>query len=161
MTYAERYAWFSLAAWIGILFFLLMRFTAGFDILGQSLGFTIVEQSAAKLLWTYVSLTILAIICESVIAGSLAVMAAGVEKDERDHAIEARATLAAYWFIVASLNVAVIQILAAAAYGGKVITQLVVTQFTTMTGIAFVLLAVLISAEIVKRIALIWNYRRA
>lgn len=41
MSQNERYAWFSLIAWIAILFFLMTRFTAGIDILGQSLGLTI------------------------------------------------------------------------------------------------------------------------
>lgn len=163
MAQAERYAWFSLVAWIGILFFLLMRFTTGVEILGQSLGFTIVEQSAGDLLGTYVSLVVLAIVAESVIAGTLAALGAraGVEKDERDYAIESRASLAAYWFVAAALNVIVIQVLAGAAFGGRMIPQLSVTQLTTMTGIAFALLVVLTMAEIVNRLALIWNYRRA
>jgi hypothetical protein len=163
MTHAERYAWLSLVAWAGILLFLLMRFTAGFEVLGQSLGFTIVEQSAGDLRGTYVSLVVLAIVAESLIAGSLAIFSSRekVEKDERDHAIESRASLAAYWFVAAALNVIVIQVLAGAAFGGRVLPQLSVTQLTTMTGIAFALLVVLTSAEIVNRIALIWNYRRA
>jgi len=160
MPQAERYAWMSLIAWAAILFFLLTRFTAGVEVLGQSLGLTIVEQSAGRLLWTYVSLAVIAIIAESVIAGVLAVHAgnADIEKDERDLAIEARANLASYWFTAAALNVIVIQVLANAAYGGHTLPQL---NLTSLTGVAFALLLVLTLGEIVKRIALIWNYRAA
>ena len=115
------------------------------------------------MLGTYVSLAVFAIIAESIIAGSTAAAAAlqGVVKDERDHAIESRANLAAYWFMAASVNVIVIQVLAGAAFGGRAIPQLPLTNLTTMTGISFALLVTLVGAEIVKRVALIWNYRAA
>lgn len=67
MSNDERYAWWSLVAWIGIMFFLLMRFTTGVELLGDSLGLQIVEQSAARLLGSHLSLIIAAIIAESVI----------------------------------------------------------------------------------------------
>ncbi len=160
MSHAERYAWLSLIAWIAILFFLFVRFTAGIDFLGQSFGLTIVEQSAGKLLWTYVTLAVIAIIAESVIAAVLAAPAGqgAVERDERDIAIEARANLASYWFMAAALNVIVLHVLLNAAYGGHSLPQL---NLTSLTGVAFALLFVLAAAEIVKRIAVIWNYRTA
>lgn len=160
MTQAERYAWISLVAWLAILFFLLTRFTAGFEVFGQTLGLTVVEQPAGRLLWTYVSLAVIAIVAESVIAGVLAAQAGkdGVEKDERDLAIEVRANLASYWFMAAALNVIVIHVLANAAYGGHTLPQL---NLTSLTGVAFALLLVLTVAEIVKRMAVIWNYRAA
>jgi hypothetical protein len=158
MTHAERYAWVSLFAWSAILFFLLMRFTDGVEILGQSFGFTIVEQSAGRLLWTYVTLAVIAIVAESVIAAVLAAKSgeSAVERDERDVAIEARANLASYWFMAAALNVIVLHVLLNAAYGGHSLPQL---NLTSLTGVAFALLFVLAAAEIVKRIAVIWNYR--
>ena len=158
MTHAERYAWYSLFAWIAILFFLLVRFTAGIEILGQSFGLTIVEQSAGKLLWTYVALAVIAIVAESVIASVLAVRAGDqkVERDERDIAIEARANLTAYGFMAVALNVIVLHVLLNAAYGGHNLPQL---NLTSVTGVAFALLFVLAAAEIVKRLAVIWNYR--
>lgn len=160
MSQAERYAWFSLIAWGAILFFLVTRFTAGVEVLGQSFGLTIVEQSAGRLLWTYVALAVIAIVAESVIAGVLAARSGktDVEKDERDLAIEARANLASHWFTAAALNVIVIHVLANAAYGGHDLPQL---NLTSLTGVAFALLFVLTTAEIVKRIAVIWNYRSA
>jgi hypothetical protein len=160
MSHAERYAWLSLIAWVGILLFLLMRFTTGVDVLGQSLGLVIVEQPAGRLLWTYVSLAVVAIVAESVIASVMAVRAgkAGVEKDERDLAIEARANLTSYWFMAAALNVIVLQVLANAAYGGHVLVEL---NLASLTGVAFALLLVLTLAEIVKRVAVIWGYRTA
>jgi hypothetical protein len=160
MTQAERYAWYSLIAWIAILYFLLMRFTAGFEIFGGSMGLTIVEQSAAKLLWTYVTLAVIAIIAESVIAAVVAARKGDdIEKDERDHAIEARAKLAAYWFMAVALNAIVIHVLLNAAYGHDSVP--LTLNLTTLTGVAFALLLVLTLAEIVHRIAVIWNYRRA
>jgi len=157
MSQAERYAWASLAAWTAILLYLLIRFTAGVEILGQSLGTTLVEQSPGKLLWTYVTLMVIAIIAEAIIAAALARQGQDdIEKDERDRAIERRANLAAYWFTAGALNVVVIHVLATATYGSYVDVDL-----TSPTGIAFVILAVLILAEIVKRLAVIWNYRAA
>jgi hypothetical protein len=153
MSQAERYAWLSLIAWGLILFFLVMRFTTGAEILGQTLGLTIVEQSAARLLWTYVTLAVWAIIAESVIATVLAVMQGkdDIEKDERDRAIDARAKLASYWFMAAALNIIVIHGLANAAYG-PVLIQL---DVTSLTGVAFALLLVLTLAEIVNRAAVV------
>jgi hypothetical protein len=158
MSHAERYAWFSLVAWIAILFFLLVRFTAGIEILGQSFGLTIVEQSAGKLLWTYVALAVVATVAETVIASVLAARAGKqkVERDERDVAIEARANLTSYAFMAVALNVIVLHVLLNAAYGGHHLPQL---NLASVTGIAFALLFVLAAAEIVKRLAVIWNYR--
>ena len=160
MASTERYAWLSLVAWIGIMFFLLMRFTTGVEILGNSLGFVIVEQSAARLLGIYISITIAAVIAESVIAGVTSAQAAarGVERDERDALISQRASLASYWFMAVALNVIVFQVLASATYGKPLVEGL---NLTTTTGVAFAILFVLVGAEIVNRAALIWNYRRS
>jgi amino acid permease len=160
MTQAERYAWYSLIAWIAILYFLLTHFTAGFDLFGNSIGLTIVEQSAAKLLWTYITLAVIAIIAESVIAAVIAAPKSDdIEKDERDHAIEARAKLVSYWFMTIALNGIVIHVLLNAAYGHDNVR--LTLNLTTLTGVAFALLLVLTLAEIVHRAAVIWNYRRA
>jgi hypothetical protein len=160
MSQFERYAWLSLAAWCLILFFLLTRFTAGFEILGQSLGLTVVEQPASKLLWTYVTVAVLAAIAEIVVIVPLTVGSANgqVQKDERDHMIDSRANAAGYWFTAAALNVIVIHVLANAAYGRHIMPVL---DLTGVTGIAFALLLVLTLSEIVKRIAVVWQYRRA
>ena len=149
-----------MAAWIGIMFFLLMRFTTGVEILGNSLGFEIVEQSAARLLGIYISITIVAIIAESVIAGATAAYAAskGIDSDERDAMISQRASLASYWFMAIMLNVIVFHVLASATYGSPLIRGL---DLTSTTGIAFAILFVLVGAEIVNRAALVWNYRRS
>jgi hypothetical protein len=157
MSQAERYAWASLAAWTLILFYLLTRFTTGVEIFGQSLGMTLVEHAPSKLLWTYVTLMVIAVVAESIIAAALARTGADdIEKDERDHAIERRANLAAYWFTAVALNAMVVHVLATATYGSYVDIDL-----TSPTGIAFALLVVLIGAEIVKRLAVIWSYRAA
>ena len=160
MTSNERYAWYSLAAWIAILYFLLTRFTDGINIFGNSLGLTIVDQSAATLLWTYVTLAVIAIIAETVIAAVIAAPKGDdIEKDERDLAIEARAKLASYWFMTVALNGIVIHTLLNAAYGHESVPATL--NLTSHTGIAFALLLVLTLTEIVHRIAVIWNYRAA
>jgi hypothetical protein len=158
MTQAERYAWYSLIAWIAILYFLLTRFTDGINIFGNSLGLTIVDQSAATLFWTYVTLAVIAIVAESVIAAVIAAPKGDdIEKDERDLAIEARAKLASYWFMTIALNVIVIHTLLNAAYGREALP--LTLNLASHTAIAFALLLVLTLAEIVHRIAVIWNYR--
>jgi uncharacterized membrane protein len=160
MAQAERYAWYSLIAWIAILYVLLTRFTDGINIFGDSLGLTIVDQPAARLFWTYVTLAVIAIIAESVIAAIIAAPKGDdIEKDERDHAIEARAKLASYWFMTVAMNVIVVHVLLNAAYGREGMT--LALDLASHTAIAFALLLVLTLAEIVHRIAVIWNYRRA
>jgi hypothetical protein len=159
MTQAERYAWYSLIAWLAILYFLLTRFTDGINLFGDSLGLTIVNQSAARLFWTYVTLAVIAIIAETVIAAAAAPKKDDIDRDERDLAIEARAKLASYWFMTAALNVIVIHTLLNAAYGREALP--LTLDLTSHTAIAFALLLVLTLSEIVHRIAVIWNYRRA
>jgi hypothetical protein len=159
MTESERYAWLSLLAWIGIMLFLMTRFTTGYEIMGNSIGFTIVEQSAGRLLGIYLGVMIFAIIAEGIIAGATAARGAGkaVGKDERDLMISRRASLASYGFMALALNLIVLHVLASATYGQPVIAGL---DFTSSTGIAFAILFVLVSAEVVNRATLVWNYRR-
>lgn len=160
MTQAERYAWFSLAAWVVILFFLLSRFTTGYAFLGQSLGLTIVEQSAAQLLVTYVTLGIVAAILEVLIIVPMVIRTGhgDIVKDERDRAIDARANLIGYAYMAGMMHVIVIHVLANAAFGGHVLPQI---NLTSLTGVAFALLFILTTAEIVKRLAVVWQYRMA
>jgi hypothetical protein len=159
MSGSERYAWLSLVAWIAIMLFLLMRFTTGFELFGNSFGLTIVEQSAARLLGIYFSIIIAAIIAEGIIAAVIAITTAdkAVERDERDLLISQRANLTSYWFVALALNLIVVHILASATYG----RPLVAGMDLTMTGVAFAILFVLVGAEVVNRAALIWNYRSA
>ena len=159
MSTSERYAWASVAVWVGILFFLFARFTTGYEVLGQSLGFVIVEQPPARLLWTYVSVCLIAAVGEAVVMSVLAFGTDGaIERDERDRAINARANLASYWFTASALNVIIIHVLMNAVYGGSILPNI---DLMSVTGIAFALLLVLTLAEIVKRAAVIWNYRLA
>jgi len=120
MSGTERYAWASLLVWLTALAFLFAKFTTGIEVFGSSLGLTIVELPAAKLLGTYVSLTIFVIVLESIVASVTATVGqtGRVDKDERDDRINARANLAAYWFVAAALNIIVMHVLASAAFGG-------------------------------------------
>lgn len=158
MSGSERYAWLSLIAWIAIMLFLVMRFTTGFELFGNSFGWTIVEQSSARLLGIYVSITIAAIIAEGIIAAVISLAGKGVERDERDLMISQRANLVSYWFMALALNLIIFHILASATYGRPPIDGL---DHTTTTGVAFAILFVLVGAEVVNRAAMIWNYRKA
>ena len=158
MSGSERYAWLSLIAWIAIMLFLLMRFTTGFELFGNSFGLKIVEQSAARLLGIYASIIIAAIIAEGIIAAVTSLAGKGVERDERDLMISQRANLVSYWFMALALNLIIFHILASATYGRAPIDGL---DLTTTTGVAFAILFVLVGAEVVNRTALIWHYRKA
>ena len=65
LSVAEKKAWAELAIWIGALLFIWMRLTAGIDLLGQSIGFAVVEQSAARTFNAYLAIGILAAIAVS------------------------------------------------------------------------------------------------
>jgi hypothetical protein len=121
---------------------------------------TIVEQPAGRLFWTYVTVGVLAALAEVAIIVPMAIAAnkGDIERDERDRLIDSRANSAGYWFMAAALNVIVIHVLANAAFGGHIMPVL---DLTGVTGIAFALLLVLTVSEIVKRIAVVWQYRMA
>jgi hypothetical protein len=160
MTQAERYAWLSLMAWLLILFFLVARFTTGYEFLGQTIGLTIVEQSAAQLLVTYVTLGIVAAILEVLIIVPMVIRTGhgDIIRDERDRAIDARANAIGYVFLAGMLHVIVFHVLANAAFGGHILPRI---DLASLTGVAFALLFVLTSAEIVKRVAVIFQYHSA
>ena len=68
-TVAEKKAWAELTIWVGALLFIWMRLTAGVDVLGQSIGFTVIEQSATRLFRAYLGVGILAAIAQLVVWG--------------------------------------------------------------------------------------------
>ncbi len=58
LSVAEKKAWAELAIWVGALLFIWMRLTAGVDVLGQSIGFTVIEQSATRVFRAYLGVGI-------------------------------------------------------------------------------------------------------
>jgi xanthosine utilization system XapX-like protein len=157
---SERYAWLSLGVWLALLALLLTRFTAGVEILGLSFGLTIVEQPAAALLATYVLLGVLAAVGEGTLQAVLAVQAgkSEMEADERDKAISAMSQRIGYWYVAAAINVVILHVLANAAFGGQVLPKF---DLASLTGVAFARLFILITAEVVERLARLWHYRFA
>jgi hypothetical protein len=150
MAQAEKYSWASLATTAAIFLFFMMR------MLGDD-G-SLAEQSAGRLVTVYISIVVLAIIAESVIAGVLAGVRGGstIEKDERDHAIEAKANRNAFYFLCGAVNVIVVHALLTAVYPGR---MSVFVDLGSTAGIFFALFSTLFAASIVKLVSIIVYYR--
>ena len=159
MSTSEKRAWAEVVIWSLLLAWVLVRFTDGIEILGQSLGPRIVEQGVGGLVAIYVAVGILAAIAHLAVQGYFSSRGEDTEfRDERDRAIETRANQVGYWFGIVALNVIIVHVLAteATANGdGRPGTLL------TATGVVFVLLAALIAQEIVRNAALLVLYRRS
>jgi len=154
MTQAEKYSWASLITTGAIYWFFQMRMLDGWQV---------VEQSPGRLVGVYIAIVIMTIIAEAVIAGAMAVLNknGGIEKDERDFAIEAKANQNAAIFLAAAINILIIQVLADAAYPAnalpKFMSQLVMN---TPSEIFFILFTLLYAAHFVKLISTIILYRK-
>lgn len=147
MTRTEKYSWLSLAATVAIYWYFQMRMLD---------GWSIAEQNPMRLFWIYVTVVVMSIIAEGAIAGGLAVRKAGVDSDERDAAIDAKASRNEHWFIVVAINVAVIHLLAGAAYPGDMAVTL---PLTSTASVFFVLFSILYAGHAVKLVSTIVYYR--
>lgn len=149
MAKAEKYAWASLIAMAAVFSFFQMRMLD---------GWSIPEQAAGKLFWAYGATIGLATIAEIIIALVLAAGdRAGVpEKDERDIAIELRASQVERWVLLVAVNVIVFQILADNAFENHIFPRYDLTRPEVLF---FVLFTALFAGEIAKRIATLWLYR--
>lgn len=147
MTRAEQYAWASLAAMASVYWFFQMRLLDGAEV---------ADQAPARLLWTYFTVIALATIAEIIIAGALgAVHGKSVAKDERDHAIEARANQNERLFIIAAVNVVVWQALWENLIPDHVMPHIDLTQ---PAALFFWLFTILFAGEAVKRVTTLWLY---
>ncbi len=146
MSRAEQYSWASLAALAAVFWWFQMRMLD---------GWTVVEQSAAALFAVYVVVIIASIALEVAIA---VILSPGkeIEKDERDHAIEARANQNERLFLIISVNVLVFHLLADAAFAGHVLPSIDMTNHATLF---FLLFSLLFIAEAIKRLSTIALYR--
>ena len=159
MSQFEKRAWSDGVLWSVMFLIVLMRFTAGVEIWGQSLGWEIVEQSSGSLFSTYIVIGIVAAIAQLVIYFSFRAFKVDLYvKDERDHMIEKRANSIAYWFILAVANMLIMHVLLNDIY--KAIDRNILS-LTTPTGFVFALLAMLILQEVVRNLAAVAQYRRA
>lgn len=160
MSQYEKYAWLSLAAWCLILAMVMNQVSAGIDSVIARFGVEVQQPAALALLGSYVFIGIVAAAAEIAIQLSL-ILPRGrsdLEKDERDRAIDARAHLAAYWFMAIGLNLVFMHALLTAALGGQASWLF---QISSVVSVAFALLVVMVVGEVVQRAALVIQYRMA
>ena len=148
MSEHEKFAWASLVASAAVWAFFGMRLTDG----GQ-----ILDVGVRHLVWTYVATVVLMAVTHSVIAAVLAARRRGIAfKDERDHAIEARADRIEGYVVVGVINVLVIHALADAAYASHALPRFDLASLPTLV---LALITTLFVGHIAKQVATIWMYR--
>lgn len=149
MARAEQYSWASLVALVAIFAWFQMRMLD---------GWTIVDQSAPTLFGVYILVIVAATIAESMIAGALWLVGGrhGIERDERDQAIEARANQNERIFMIAAVNVLIWQAIWEGMLGVHGLPRI---DLTRLPALVFVLFALLFGGELVKRVSTIWLYR--
>jgi len=158
-TVAEKKAWAELAIWVGALLFIWMRLTAGVDVLGQSIGLTVIEQSASRVFGAYLGVGILAAIAQLVVWAYFKSKGELIDfRDERDLAIEKQANQVAYWVGLVAAQSVIIHVLANDAFKRSDITIL---DLTNATGIVLALITILLLQEVARNIALLVLYRRS
>jgi hypothetical protein len=150
MSLHEKNAWWGLLSGILIWAFLAMRFTDG--------GY-IVEVSPGDALETYVSMVILWIAASVIPAVLAAKDPTGQAKDERDRTIDALGDRWEGYIVVIAINVLVVQALANAYYVDRQ-PSIPRLDLATMPATVFVLLTVLFLGDAVKRLVIVWQYRR-
>lgn len=154
MSKTQKYAWLSLAASGLIYLFFQMRMLD---------GWRVAEHSAGALVGTYLTVVIMAIIAEALIAGLVFASdrRAGVDRDERDHAIDARAEANAGLFLAAALNIIVIHALAVQAFTGHGFAaagEALILE--TPAQIFFILFSVLFASHWVKLVSALYLYSK-
>lgn len=145
MARAEIYAWSSLIALGAVYCWFQMRLLD---------GWTVADQSAERLLWTYFATIALSTVAEIAIA---AVIGRGKRLvDERDHVIESRANQAERISIIVAINVLIWQALWEGAMQGHRLPRIDLAHLPTLF---FWLFTILFAGEAVKRVATILHYR--
>lgn len=159
MPVAEKRALTEILLWSVALAWVWIRFTDGWEIAGQSFGFTLVEQGAGRVFMVYLGVAIFAAIVQVAVHGYFSARGEDLEfRDERDQMIETRANQVAYWTGVAIVNVIIIHVIASEAYArGRELPL----DLSSPTGIVFALLAALLLQEIVRNATRLVLHRRA
>ncbi len=148
MAAAEKHAWGSLIALGAIYYYFQMRMLAGWGL---------ADITAEDVFWVYITVIVLSIIAEGVIAAFIASKETGdIEKDERDLAIEARATGAEHLFLIAAINIFLFHIIADAAFANHIFPR---ADLTDLRAIVFILFSLLFIGEAIKRVFTIYYYR--
>lgn len=159
LSVVEKKAWTELAIWGTALLFVWMRLTAGIDLLGQSIGLTVIEQSAARLFGSYLGVGILAAIAQLVVWGYFKSKGESIDfRDERDLAIEKQANQSAYWVGVFSAQCVILHVLANDAFKRS---DFAILDLTSATGVVLALVTILLLQEIARNIAMLILYKRS
>lgn len=159
LSVAEKKAWTELAIWGAALLFVWIRLTAGVDLLGQSIGLTVIEQSAARLFGTYLGVGIMAAIAQLVVWVYFKSKGELIDfRDERDLAIERHANQSAYWVGVFSAQCVILHVLANDAFKRS---NFAILDLTSATGIVLALVTILLLQEIARNIAMLILYKRS
>lgn len=146
MSRAEQYSWASLVALCAVFWWFQTRMLD---------GWTIVDQSPGALFEVYIVVLVASTAIEIAIAALLP-RGKSVEKDERDHAIEARANQNERVFIIAAVNILIWQALWEGVLEGHSLPKI---DLTSLPILFFYLFAILFAGEMVKRISTIALYR--
>lgn len=157
MSVAEKRALTEVVLWSVALVYAWIRFTAGWELGGQSFGLQVVEQRAGQMLTTYLGVGIFAAIIQIGLYSLLRARGEDVEfSDERDQMIETRSNQIAYWTGAAILNVIIIHVIASEAFARGREMQL---DLASPTGVVFALLVAMLLQEIVRNGARLVLYR--
>jgi len=150
MSHQEKMAWWALGSGVLIWLFLLMRFTE---------GGSIVDLAPGDALATYVQMIVLWIVASVVPAALAAKRPEGTAKDERDRAIDAVGDRWEGYVVVIAINVLIVHALARALYPDRT-PSVPVPDLSSATAMIFALLTTLFLADAVKRVIVLWQYRR-
>lgn len=157
MSVAEKRALTEVVLWSVALVYAWIRFTAGWELGGQSFGLQVVEQRAGQMLATYLGVGIFAAVIQIGLYSLLRARGEDVEfSDERDQMIETRSNQIAYWTGAAILNVIIIHVIASEAFARGREMQL---DLASPTGVVFALLVAMLLQEIVRNGARLVLYR--
>ncbi len=149
MSRAEQYSWASLAGLCAVFWWFQMCMLD---------GWAIVDQPPSALFEIYIGVIAASIAMEIVIASMLGARRGkeAVEKDERDHAIDARASLNERLFVIAAVNVLIWQALWEGVMEGHLLPKVDLSHLPTLV---FALFSILFGGEAVKRVSTIVLYR--
>lgn len=146
--------------WAVLFFVVLMRFSAGTEVLGRSFGFSIVEQSASSVRMTYLVLGVLGLVAELIRIGVIRSLGTDLDvADEGDAAIDSKAKQVGYWVGIVAAHLFMIWAISA-AYTTAARGAPTMLDFTSLTGLVFALLAVLFVQEVVRNVTARALYRR-
>ena len=150
MSQHEKMAWWGLGSGILIWLFLLSRFTdAG----------RIVDLPPGDALATYIQMIVLWVVASVLPALLAAKHQDRTEKDERDRAIDALGDRWEGYVVVIAINALVVYALTRALYTDRT-PSVPVPDLRSPAALIFALLTTLFLADAVKRVVVLWQYRR-